>query len=280
MSALLKGENHDLDITDCIHNQFPPHGLLAPDQSTQEAWQTMARSYVTIPRLVRLVRELQASPKNETEPEIVDLAQHLYDTTIDPNFLLEASSLGQLWEVRASLEEVADVIPTSYGFKSRKLASLLVMYWMSRLLICGLVDKLLCTLPTTAQYFDAHAVEAEDVHLATEVLKMVQYGFTLSPDVDSDTVRIGQLQVLSLLQLAFGSWHRVEKHAMASMQEGSKEETESKIQSASSMKQLCLDLGNKLMIGMHLPLMTMSSIEVVSEMFAGGPLVQCDLHEI
>ena len=277
--ALLKGDDHDLDCADYFHTQLPPFRSPAAHQSTQEAWQTMAQSYVVIPRLARLIRELIASPENEiSQLEVIELAQHLYCSTIDPNFLSEASSLGQLWEVPTTYGETADVIPISYGFKSRKLASLLVMYWMSRLLICGLVDKITSTVPITAQFFGAH-VEAEDLLLATEVLKMVQYGFTSSSDVDNDTVRMQQLQVLSLLQLAFGSWYRMEKRAVSTMI-GSGEEREGKIERAVFMKQLCLDLGNKLMGGMQLPLMTMSSMEVVSEMFAGGPQVQCDLPEI
>jgi len=279
MPALLKGGDHGLDRTDCLCKQTRPSGLPAPQQSSQEAWQALAQSYVAIPRLARIIRELQASPENEIlEQEGVNLAQIFYETTIDPNFLSEASSLGHLWEVPTTLGHLADVIPTSYGFKSRKLAALLVMYWMSRLLICGLVDKIISVVPSEAEFFGAR-VEAEDRYLATEVLKMVQYGFTISSDMDSGTVRIQQLQVLSSLQIAFGAWYRMEKRATATMK-GSSEGRERKIERAIFMKRLCLDLGNGFMRGMQLPIMTMGSLEATSEVFAGGPLVQCDLAEI
>ncbi|KAE9364263.1 hypothetical protein N431DRAFT_563618 [Stipitochalara longipes BDJ] len=277
--ALLKGENHDLDSANWFDNQDPPSNLPAGQQATQQAWQTMAQSYVAIPRLARLIREFQALPENmEREQEVIDLARRLYDTAIDPNFFSEATSLGQLWMEPTTFGDIADIIPTSYGFKSRKLVALLVMYWMSRLLICGLVDRLISTVPFTSRFFDTNAVEAEDVHIAAEVFKMVQYGLTPSLDMGSDTVRIQRLQVLSLLQMAFGAWYRIENRATTAKDEGRKEK-ERKIRRASTMKQLCLDLGNQIMNCMQLPLMTMISLQTISEMFAGGPLVPCDLPE-
>jgi len=239
----------------------------------------MVQSYVAIPRLARLVRHLQASPhKSEPGPEVIDLAGHLYATTIDPDFLSEATSLGQLWVEPTILSDITDIIPTSYGFKSRKLVALLVVYWMARLLICGLVEKLMSTVPLMSLLFDANAVEAEDIAVATEVLMMVQYVFTGLTDADSDTIRIQQLQLLSLLQTAFGAWYRMGRRATASKEEGS-EQKERKVQQASTMKQLCLDLSNQLMTCLQLPLMTMASMEAISEMFAGGPTVQCDLPD-
>jgi hypothetical protein len=45
------------------------------------------------------------------------------------------------------------------------------------------------------------------------------------------------------------------------------------------MQQRCLDLGNKLLNCTQLPLMDRNSMETVSEMFAGVPLVQCNLPD-
>ncbi|PMD37684.1 hypothetical protein L207DRAFT_636341 [Hyaloscypha variabilis F] len=277
--ALMKGEDHDLDIARSPDIRLPPSNRPLPHQATQQAWQTMAQSYVAIPRLTRLIRELQASPNNtDTDQEVVDLAIHLYSTTIDPNFLSKAISLGELWEEPTSSASIIDIAPISYGFKSRKFVGLLSMYWISRLLICGLVDKLLFKVPWASQFFDANVVEAEDAHIAVEVFKMVQYGFAPELQVDSDTVRIKRLQILSLLQTAFGAWYRIWVRASAVVDEGA-EEREWKIQRAHNMKQLCVDLGNEIMGCMQLPLMTMSSMEELSEVFAGGPLVEIDLFE-
>jgi hypothetical protein len=57
------------------------------------------------------------------------------------------------------------------------------------------------------------------------------------------------------------------------------EEREWKIQRTHTMKQLCVDFGNELMGCMQLPLMTMSSMEELSEVCAGGPLVEIGLFE-
>jgi hypothetical protein len=239
----------------------------------------MVQSYIAIPRLARLIRHLQASPQNaKTEQEVIDLAGHLYATTIDPDFFFEVTSLGQLWVEPTILSNIANVMLTSYGFKSRNLVALLVVYWMARLLICGLVEKLISIVPFMSLFFDANAVEAEDIGIATEVLMIVQYVFTGLADADSDAIRTQQLQLLSGLQTAFGAWYRMGKRATASKEEGG-EERERKIQRASTMKQLCLDLGNQLMSCMQLPLMTMTSMETISEMFAGGPIIQCDLPD-
>jgi hypothetical protein len=238
----------------------------------------MVQSYISIPRLARLTRQLQASPEDTIlAQEVVSLARRLYATTIDADFFLEATSLGHLWVEPTKLGAIVDVIPTSYGFKSGKLVALLTMYWMARLLICGLVEKLMSTTPST-QCFDSHEVESEDIGIATEVLMIVQYVFEGLPDADSDTKRIKQLQLLSVLQISFGTWHRMKKRAMSSRQE-SGEESERKIKWASAMEQLCLDLGNQLLDCMQLPLMTLVDMETMSEMFAGGPLVQCILPE-
>ena len=275
----MKGEDHDLDLARSPDIQLPPSNRPLPHQATQQAWQTMAQSYVAIPRLTRLIRELQASPNNtNAEQGVVDLAIHLYSTTIDPNFLSKAISLGELWEELTSSAAIIDIAPISYGFKSRKFVGLLSMYWISRLLICGLVDKLLFKVPWASQFFDASVVEAEDAHIAIEVFKMVQYGFAPELDVDSDTVRIKRLQILSLLQTAFGAWFRIWVRASAVVDEGA-EEREWKIQRAHAMKQLCVDFGNTLMGCMQLPLMTTSSMEELSEVCAGGPLVEIDLFE-
>ena len=154
-----------------------------------------------------------------------------------------------------------------------------VMYWMARLLICGLVEKLIFAVPSMSRFFDANAVEAEDMGIATEVLMMVQYGFTGLADANSDTIRIKQLQLLSVLQMAFGAWYRMGKRAAASKEEAG-EERERKIQQASTMKQLCLDLGNQLMSCIQLPLMDMDSMEKISDKFVGGPMIECDLPDV
>lgn len=155
---------------------------------------------------------------------------------------------------------------------------LLTMYWMSRLLICGLVEKLISTIPSTSRFFDARAVEAEDIRTATEVLMIVQHVFTGLVDVDSDTKRIKQLQLLSVLQMAFGAWYRMEKRAKTSMDKEDEEHAR-EMQRASTMKKLSLDLGNQLLSCMRLPLMKMVEVEIVSEMFSGGDLVHCNIPE-
>lgn len=121
-------------------------------------------------------------------------------------------------------------------------------------------------------------MEAEDIGIAREVLMMVQYVFTGLSDADSETVRIKQLQLLTLLQVAFGTWHRVGKRAEAlAQEEDSEEESEMEIQRAGTMRGLCLDLGNRLMSCMQLPVMDVESMGAMSEMFAGGPIIQCEL---
>lgn len=241
----------------------------------------MVQSYVAIPRLARLIRHLQASPENANpEQQVIDLARHLYATTIDPNFFSEGTSLGELWAEPTILDGLADVMPTSYGFKSSKLVSLFVIYWMARLLICGLVEKLVSTVPSTSLFFDRNKVEAEDIGIASEVLMMVQYVFTGLADTDSDMVRIRQLQLLSLLQTAFGAWYRMGKRAETlAQEEGREEEREKTIQRAGMMKGLCLGLCNRLIRCMQLPLMDMESTEAISEMFAGGPIIQCEFPD-
>lgn len=236
----------------------------------------MARSYVAIPRLARLIRHLKASPKTAIlEQQVVDLARHLYATTIDPNFFSEATSLGELWVEPTVLDDLTDIMPTSYGFKSSKVVSLLAIYWIARLLICGLVEKLVSTVPSTPLFCDRDRVEAEDIRIASEVLMVVQYVFTGLADTDTEMVRIKQLQLLSLLQMAFGAWCRMGKRQETSVQEGGSEEArEGKIQRADMMKRLCLDLGNRLTKCMQLPLMDMESMEATSEMFTGGDIVQ------
>ncbi len=248
-------------------------------QTSQQAWQTLIRSYVAIPRLARLIRCLQHSPKKEkSEQEVADLALHLYGTTLDSNFLLEATSLGELWVEPTVLGGIADLMSNSYGFRSREFAALLLMYWMARLLICGLVEKLISTVPSMSRFFDASTVESEDVGIATEVFMVVQDGFTGLTDADSDTNRIKQMQLLCVLQTAFGTWYRMGKRA-AESEKGRCQERQRRIHRAYSMQQLCLDLGNQLLSCMQLPLMDRTSMETVSEMFAGGPLVQCDLPD-
>jgi hypothetical protein len=72
----------------------------------------MVQSYVAILRLARLIRHPQASPENaEPEQEIIDLARHLYATTIDPNFIFEATSLGELCVEPTVFGDIADVMP-------------------------------------------------------------------------------------------------------------------------------------------------------------------------
>ena len=282
--ALINGVDHDLDSSDRLDGQLPPSNLPATvtsHQTTQQAWKTIAQSYVAIPRLARLIRHLQASPENATlEQQVFDLARHLYSTTIDPNFFSEATFLGELWVEPTILDDLIDIIPTSYGFKSRKLLSLLAIYWMARLLICGLVEKLVSMVPSTSLFCDRGNVEAEDIRVASEVLMVVQHVFTGLADTDIDMVRIKQMQLLSLLQTAFGAWYRMGKQLdMLVQEEGSDEGRERKIQRAGMMKELCLDLGNRLTKCMQLPLMDMKSMEAISETFAGGPIIQCEFPD-
>lgn len=95
LQSLLSGEDHDGDLTraDYLHNQVPLSRIPVPHQDTQQAWQTMAQSYMGLPRIARLVREPQSSPRKAICEQVVDL----FHTAIDPDFLSEATPFGQLW---------------------------------------------------------------------------------------------------------------------------------------------------------------------------------------
>lgn len=267
--ALLTGTNHKFDDPGWLATPLLPRNIPGITTLTAEwAWTKLAHSFILIPRLARLVRLLTASPDSIViKQETIDLAQYLYTNTVEADFNHEAKTSGELALEPTIVPEIATAVPTSYRFGSVRLSVFLSSYWSCRLLICGLLEVLIATVPFASPLFSAQAIHDEDSRLATNAFMAVQHTLTAAAS-DSTLHRAHEMRLLMLMQAAFGSWYRLEKRLNESGEAMKQEE----LHRTKRMKQLCLHFVNRLQAVSHANPLTEFDLEALVKLYSGGPL--------
>jgi len=267
----MKGKDHELDGTSWLDLSPIPTKIQGLSESTvQNAWQALSREHILIPRLCRLVRTLHKLPQNQdTKNQAIELIQRLLDSNSCYELFQEAEISGQLCLERTISTDIASYVPMSYHFGSVALASLLSCYWVSRLFIYGLIDKLLTVVPSISHVFDTSSVHDEEVRLATAAIMVIQSSFNqpATSSVDIMAWRIQEMRLTLLLQASFGAWTRIQRRGGVLQNGGTT------LNQARFMKKLCLDALNTIFLRTRNIHIDELGLEVVMDMFAGGPIL-------
>ncbi|KAF2097766.1 hypothetical protein NA57DRAFT_76574 [Rhizodiscina lignyota] len=235
----------------------------------EEAIKACIRQVVQIPRLICLVRLLNADPSGDVVREdSVDLAESMYTSDIE----LKIARLMQqsVEEVPTTVPDHKESVPLSFAFESVQVYELLVRYWTARILLCGLIQTLCTVVTVTPPSFDLYAIQAHELEAANNIAKSMDYATTTCPSFPLIALRI-----LLPLQIAFGAWHRLELRALRRSCEfaditGS---IKSEVDEARRRKRWCIEMINNIQEKWNCPLTRYDELEAKTGMFSGGALM-------
>lgn len=230
---------------------FPPLGLFR-DAALDRTAQLIMQQMVQIPRLVLLVRAYSANPFDvNRQVEILELIRHLreHDLQIESDLeTLMSGKDGTKLEPYTWIESAPDLVPSkAYRFPSIQLFNLAVRHWLTRVLLCGMIETVHsvyfrdsgCCTPLFPQPFSLFAlptIQSQDVEAATNIAMCLPYAFDVfaqrSPrapvyqkqaSASRDPLPLLPLRLLLSLQISFGSWHRLEKRLVKSISQAPSE---------------------------------------------------------
>ena len=213
------------------------------------------RLYVKIPRLVLLVR---AARQDSSNPDAVRTATALARELHQSNgtLTIQRTITNILQRARVEPTTLSSVpVPTSLYFHDASEFMLATRYFIFRLLLAGLIQRI-CDLDPIDCPFDRSAVEAEDLWAGTSIFRCVQWAF----ETDSLTT----LRMEIVLQLGYGVWDRLGKRQFSL-------ESPEYVR-AVQMKAATVELTNVIEVMWDSKLTIHQRISPKCDMFAGGPL--------
>ena len=217
--------------------------------------------FVRIPRLARLVRSaVWLGNDIDATMEASMLAEELY--TSFNNSRVEQTLAERTTSTTTSFAMMPPIAGfKSFGFPSLTTYVLATQYYAYRALLCGLILSL-CSLKSETGVFNETAIQDEDIAAATSIAMCAKYA--LESDNDSHIVA---MRLLFPIQIAFGSWHRLQE-AQARRPSIKTEENDVAVR----MKHWCIDIACKIdhMWG-NMPT-DYHLMEQVCETFAGRPI--------
>jgi hypothetical protein len=202
-----------------------------PPLNFAQVYNTMHR--IKWPRLIRLVRQAQICPGDEiARAAAVDLAAELYLDDLESR-VQQFLDQGLVKTVSTTSAAYRSSIPLSYDFVSFLVHGCCVDYWVSRIMICGLVlalSDISPAVPAMSQ-FDISSVMTEDVRAAERIIQCTEYSkaaYTAIP--------LTALRHIMPLKASWTAWNRYEIRARGYP------EDEEEIARAQRMKRLCTDM--------------------------------------
>ncbi|KAF2096993.1 hypothetical protein NA57DRAFT_57603 [Rhizodiscina lignyota] len=244
-----------LNGRDCVYD----NGILARAMQDSSITATdfdtvsvmLAEQFVKIPRLARLVRESSARPDDvETFSQAVALANELYLDDLEPlmNKVLSDTSI-----VPTSAYKVATYFSESFHFSSIDLYTLATRYYTYRTLLFGLLQTLYGSGNPSAHFY-IDKIEGQDIQAATALAMCVDYAMNVDLSFP-----LASLRVVAPIQMAFGTWLRLEKRARNAAD----------AQRGRQMQEWSLELANGLLRDWKAPPDPLWMIRVKNEAFAG-----------
>ncbi|KAF2678869.1 hypothetical protein K458DRAFT_422755 [Lentithecium fluviatile CBS 122367] len=168
---------------------------------------TIMHIFIQIPRLVCLVRHVKEHPEDtEMLASAVCLAESLW--LLDPFDIMERvlQSSTTTIPIPPGLE-IADIVSDSFHFDSIESACLISRYWMMKINLCGVTERLLLHFPKyTANTLlpDLVTVQRDDVHTAMNLARCIQYALYTCPHLP-----LLPLRIHTTVQISLGSWYRL-----------------------------------------------------------------------
>lgn len=207
---------------------------------------------VKLPRLARLIRACFVEPESIT---LVGKATHL----------AEELYLNDAWPLIETVLTGIQVAPTKtakfahhfsqsyHNFPSIEAFTLSVRYHTFRVLLCGLLQKLL-SLNARFARFDRKLIEQQDIESATAIGMSADFAFTVK-----QRIPLVILRMMIPLGFSFGAFHRLytrepSKHALATLN-------------------WCIDILNDVSRLWRVPEYSITTMRLKVEAIAGGPIV-------
>ncbi|KAH8894826.1 hypothetical protein GQ53DRAFT_762232 [Thozetella sp. PMI_491] len=269
-AAILGGRNSVFD--DPAWLDIPP-----PQTSTKScprsdvAWQYIMRTFIRVPRLVRLVRKAREAPGDVAARERAQLlATELFESDLE-EWVQEITNAGAIMTWPNVRPDIDPYGPECFNFASPRLFILLTTYWMTRIFICGCVQTLcdMAPLSNLDQMFNQEAARAEDVRAATNIAMCAQYALKTSPILPVVPLR---LQMPTLI--SFGAWHRLEtRELMLRITGNDTPASNAEGAHATSMKLWCVRLSCDISSKWNGVLTGVQDLEEKTESLSGGPLL-------
>ena len=213
---------------------------------------------IKLPRLTCLVRSVLEQPfDTKAHSTATSTAEILYNSNED---LYIQSTLRKHTRIVKCLEGTSRS-PTgeTFDFDGLNAFVLDTRYYLYRTLLCGLIQALDNFAPNSA-FCNNSTAEQEDLSAATSISMCVDYAFE-----PTRALPLKALGVVIPIQLGLGAWHRLQ-HRQSS--------TDAEYQRALLMKRWSLDRIQYLAEMWHVKPVEPKRMELVCEMFAGGPLIQ------
>ena len=227
------------------------------------------RTFIRVPRLVRLVRTARQSPNSiNARKNAHSLATKLFETTLE-QWVQEITDKGAMtWHITHDEEDLYG--SDAYHFASPRLFILLSTYWMTRIFICGCVQALcdMAPLRSVEPLSSLEAAREEDVRAATDIARCAHYALKTSPLLPVVSLRL-QMPVL----ISFGAWHRLETRELAHRQvDGDTSSTNATGTHATHMKTWCVRLSRDISSRWNGVFAGVPDMEEKTDSLSGGPL--------
>ena len=253
---MIQGQDSSLDTVAFL--EVPP----VKSNPVNEALCHLQALIIRIPRLARLVRSA-AGLETDTDAtmEASMLAQALY--TSSTNSRIEETLAERTTSTTTPFAMMPPIVDfKSLGFETLTTYVLAAQYYAYRVLLCGLILSL-CRSKHGTGVFNETAIQDEDIAAATSIAMCAKYA--LESDNESHIIA---MRLLFPMQLAFGSWHRLQK-AQAARRLATKNDGDCL---AKQMKRWCIDIACQIDdLWGNMPT-DYCLMEQVCETFAGGPI--------
>lgn len=225
----------------------------------EHAFISVARQMVRIPRLMRLVRRLLQVPTDEdVRSEVIELVENLLLNRIEVETRISSILESAVHVHPTKSEEIAALVPQSFAFDSVEHLQLCLWDWLSRMLICGLLQSLNTLFPDSP-LVDPGFLERDDIQAAECIAMSAQWTKGLDPRLS-----LVELRHLVPMQISFGAWHRLEKReAMTASAEWHR---------ARKMKDWVFSNTQQTTQKWRCQLNDFQTLELKMEVFAGAPL--------
>ncbi len=230
------------------------------------------RTFIRVPRLVRMVRKAREAPGDDmARAEAQELAMELFESDLE-DWVQEITNSGALmtWpNVRSDIDPYG---PECFHFASPRLFILLTTYWMTRVFICGCVQTLcdMEPLESLTKMFNREAARAEELRAATRIAMCAQYALKTSPLLPVVPLRL-QMPVL----ISFAAWHRLETRSLMLRMAGSDTPASNRDGAhAIKMKLWCVRVSRDISSRWNGVLTTVEDLEEKTHSLSGGPMLR------
>lgn len=189
--------------------------------------------YIRLPRLISLERRYRSSPHDASSRRLLlGYALYLYNCRVDP-LLIDIFKRKPL--INDSRLDNCMILP-QFDFNTVFDYVLAVRYWLSRIVICATLQRLIeedSALHTlnSSNALSRAALEAEEIESAENIARCWHYA--LDPGWDPP---LPALRLSMALTVAYGTWHRLEKRCIG-RDDAASRALEAR---ATRMKELCV----------------------------------------